>query len=76
MESFTADTSVRDICIRIWEGAVSRMNLSQDIEHVVEDGKLISKDEVSFFAFKNRIKRRESANYGQNISLKEEKIKM
>ena len=35
------------------EGAVSRRNLSQDIEHVVEAGKLIRKDEVSFLSSKN-----------------------
>lgn len=37
---------------RLWEGAVGRMNSSQDIGRIVEDGKLIRKGEVSFFAFK------------------------
>lgn len=36
------------------EGAVSRRNLSQDIEHVVEERKLISEGGVSFFRVQNQ----------------------
>ena len=47
------------------------MNLSQDIAHIVEDGKLIRKGEVSFFAFKNR----EKEEYAKNRSGKGSEFK-